>query len=304
MRCTSPVLAVTLLAVAFLPGIVSPAYAESPAAATTAELPESPAPQTAQPTPEATLASQTSTSTQTAEPAPTAAQPAQKSERELAAEQLKLEEKQRVLGVIPSFNISYDSNAASLSAGQKLNLAVHSAVDPFTFAAAFLVAGYHEGMDEDPGFGWGPEGYGKRAGAAYLDAFTGTMIGNGILPAIFHQDPRYFRMGQGSFHHRLLYAISTTFICKHDNSRRWEPNFSNVGGNIIAGALSNYYYPASNSGWGQTISNGFIVTTEGTIGGVFDEFWPDISRKLFHKDPSHGQDDMVAATHPKPKPAQ
>jgi hypothetical protein len=302
MRPTPPVLAIALLAGLALPAMTQSARAETPAVAV-ADLPDSPAPQSAQPAPGAAQASQSSSSTQTA-PVPVAAQTPQKSQRELAAEQLKKEEQQRVLGVVPNFNISYDSNAASLSAGQKMQLAFRSTIDPFTFAAANLVAGLHEGLNEDPGFGWGPEGYGKRAGAAYLDAFTGTIIGNGILPSIFHQDPRYFRLGHGSVGHRLLYAIGTTYICKHDNSGRWEPNYSNVGGNIISGALSNYYYPSSNSGWGQTITNGFIVTSEGTIGGVFDEFWPDISRKLFHKDPTHGQDAMVAATHPKQKPVE
>lgn len=211
----------------------------------------------------------------------------QKTEHEKAEQQLKSEEKQRILGVVPNFSTSYNWNAASLSAGQKLQLAFHSAIDPFTFGAAGVVAGLHEALDEDPGFGWGAAGYGKRAGAAYLDAFDGDMIGNGILPALFHQDPRYFRLGHGSFHHRLFYAVSTSYICRHDNTGKWEPNYSNVGGNIIAGAISNLYYPSQNSGWGQTISNGFIVTTEGTVGGVFDEFWPDIARKVLHKDVTH-----------------
>ena len=121
------------------------------------------------------------------------------------------------------------------------------------------------------------------------------MIGNGFLPALLHQDPRYFRLGHGSFHHRLFYAIATSFICKHDNTGKWEPNYSNVGGNIIAGAISNLYYPSQTAGLGQTIDNGLIVTTEGTFGGVLQEFWPDISRKFFHKDPTHGLDAQARA---------
>jgi len=219
----------------------------------------------------------------------------QETQKQKAAEQIKEEEQQRVVGVVPTFNVTYHSDAASMSAGQKLELAFRSSVDPFTFAAGFMVAGYHEALDDDTGFGWGPEGYFKRSGAAYLDAFNGTMIGNGFLPILFRQDPRYFRLGHGSAMHRLLYAVSTSYICKHDNTGKWEPNYSNVAGNIIAGAISNLYYPSQNSGWGQTISNGFIVTTEGTIGGVFNEFWPDISRKFLHKDPTHGLDAQLRA---------
>ena len=71
-------------------------------------------------------------------------------------------------------------------------------------------------------------------GAAYLDTFDSNMIGNGILPALLHQDPRYFRMGHGSVTHRLLYAIAAAVICKHDNTGKWEPNYSNVLGNIAS----------------------------------------------------------------------
>lgn len=240
------------------------------------------------------------------EPQASSATQADQTQQQKAAEQVKEEEHQRILGVLPNFGTSYRSDAVSLTAAQKLSLALRSATDPATFGIAMLVAGYHEANDDyggPGGFGWGAQGYGKRAGAAYLDAFDGAIIGNGILPAVFHQDPRYFRLGYGTTTHRLLYAVATTFICKHDNSGRWEPNYSNVGGNIIAGAISNLYYPSQNSGWGQTIENGMIVTVEGTGGGVFNEFWPDISRKLLHKDPTHGLDAQLRAQHAADKAA-
>lgn len=195
-----------------------------------------------------------------------------------------------MLGILPAFNTSYRSDAVSLTAKQKFSLAFRSAVDPVTFAAAFLVAGYGEAADSDSGFPWGVKGYGERVGTKYLDAFDGAMIGNGLLPAVLHQDPRYFRRGHGSTGHRLLYAAATSFICKHDHTGKWEPNYSNVGGNIISGAISNLYYPGNDSGWGQAIGNGFTVTAEGAVGSVLQEFWPDISRKFFHKDPTNGLD--------------
>jgi hypothetical protein len=220
---------------------------------------------------------------------------AEETQHQKAAEQIKEQEKQRMVGIVPSFNVTYRTDAASMSASQKIGLAFRSAIDPYTFGIAFVVAGFSEAQDEGTGFGWGPEGYFKRSGAAYLDAFDGAMIGNGFLPALLHQDPRYFRLGHGSFHHRFFYAVATSYICKHDNTGKWEPNYSNVGGNIIAGAISNLYYPSQTAGVGQTIDNGLIVTTEGTFGGVLQEFWPDISRKLFHKDPTHGLDAQARA---------
>ncbi len=240
--------------------------------------------------PAQTGSSQSSSSSQTP-----AQSDAEKSQHEKAEEQIREQEKQRVVGILPAFNTSYRSDAVSLTAVQKLRLAFRSSIDPVIFASAFLVSGYHEALDDDQGFRWGIEGYGRRTGAAYLDTFDGTMIGNGILPAILHQDPRYFRLGHGAVRHRILYALATNVICKHDNTGKWEPNYSNVLGNIASGAISNLYYPASNTGIGLTISNGLIVTAEGGAGSIFQEFWPDLSRKWFHRDPTHGLDAQARA---------
>jgi hypothetical protein len=246
---------------------------------------------TPNPAPAQNPAAQGSSSSQT--PAPQTG--AEKSQHDKAEDQMREQEHQRVVGVLPQFNISYRSDAVSMTASQKIRLAFRSAVDPVAFALPFLVAGYHEAMDDDTGFGWGIEGYGKRSGAAYLDSFDGNMISNGFLPAILHQDPRYFRLGHGTVTHRLLYSLASNVICKHDNTGKWEPNYSTVGGNLISGVISNLYYPSSDSGIGQTFTNGFIVTAEGGVGAIFDEFWPDVSRKLFHKDPTRGLDAQVRA---------
>jgi hypothetical protein len=289
----------TGLALLALPSQLS---AQEPAAQRTivAELPDAPAPEFAlasaapaqQPAPPASATpAQDSSSSQ----APSAQPTTEKSQHDKAEEQIREQEQQRVVGILPSFNVSYRSDAVSLTAKQKLGLAFRSSTDPVAFAVAAAAAGYHEVGDDDTGFGWGAEGFGKRWGAAYLDAFDGAMIGNGILPAILHQDPRYFRLGHGSTTHRLLYALMTNVMCKHDNTGKWEPNYSNVTGNIISGAISNLYYPSENSGIGQTFTNGFLVTAEGGFGSIFQEFWPDISRKFLHKDPTRGLDAQVRA---------
>jgi hypothetical protein len=111
------------------------------------------------------------------------------------------------------------------------------------------------------------------------------------------QDPRYFRLGHGSTMRRTLYAISTVAICKHDKTGKWEPNYSNVGGNFAAGALSTLYYPSGGErqGWEQVSASALIVTATGAAGSLFQEFWPDISRKLLKKDPTHGRDAQIRA---------
>lgn len=229
------------------------------------------------------------TATATAPAAPvSAAQPAAgtpnaptpESKSAAAEEQLKTQEKQRILGIVPNFNTSYNKNAPPLSPRQKLRLAWRSAIDPATFTISALDAGLNMAQDSFPEYGWGAGGYGKYLGASYVDTFDGTMIGNAFFPILLKQDPRYFRMGEGhSFKRRLFYAISTTVWCKNDNGK-WGPNYSNVLGNLAAGGISNLYYPKADRGAELTIERGLTVTAEGTIGGVFVEFWPDVARKF------------------------
>jgi hypothetical protein len=219
----------------------------------------------------------------------------QETQRQKAEEQIKEQEHQRIAGIVPSFNVTYRSDAVSLTAAEKFKLDLRSAIDPYTFGIAMITAGLGEAEDSDTGFEWGPKGYVERAAAAYGDNVIGNLLGNALLPSILHQDPRYFRLGHGSVGHRLLYSAATSFICKHDNTGKWEPNYSNVLGNMIAGEISTTYYPNSKGDGLQAVETGLTVTFEGTFGAELQEFWPDISRKFFHKDPTHGLDAQARA---------
>jgi hypothetical protein len=219
----------------------------------------------------------------------------QESKHQKAEEQIREQEHQRIAGIVPSFNVSYRSDAVSLTAAEKFKLQFRAAIDPYTFAIAAITAGLGEAEDSNTGFSWGPGGYGERWAAAYGDNVIGNTLGNALLPSILHQDPRYFRLGHGTVRHRLLYAFATSFICKHDNTGKWEPNYSNVLGNMIAGEISTLYYPNSKGDATQAIETGLTVTFEGTFGAELQEFWPDISRRFFHKDPTHGLDAQLRA---------
>jgi hypothetical protein len=185
--------------------------------------------------------------------------------------QIHLEEKQRILGLFPNFYVSYIPNALPLSSGQKFRLALRTVIDPATFAGPAAAAGISQAANLSEGYGQGMQGYAKRFGAGYLDGFDSIMIGGAILPSILHQDPRYFHRGKGSLRSRALYALSTAVICKGDNGK-WQPNYSNVLGNLASGALSNLYYPASSRhGAGLTIGNAFVGIAGGAVGNIFQE---------------------------------
>ena len=88
---------------------------------------------------------------------------------EVAEEEIKVEEKQRVLGVIPNFYVSYIPDAVPLTAKQKFKLAWKTVIDPFTFAVVGGAAGVEQAQNHFSGYGQGAQGYAKRFGAGYAD---------------------------------------------------------------------------------------------------------------------------------------
>jgi hypothetical protein len=211
----------------------------------------------------------------------------QLTQTEVAEEQIKVEEKQRVLGVIPNFYVSYIPDAAPLTPKQKFKLAWRTVIDPFTLVFVGGAAGVEQAQDHFAEYGQGAQGYGKRFAAGYGDTVTGTFIGGAILPSLLKQDPRYFYKGTGNIPSRFFYAIANAVICKGDN-RHWQVNYSNILGSLAAGGISNIYYPAQDrNGVGLTLENGAIGIGATAITNLFQEF---VIRKLTPKLPSKGSD--------------
>ena len=250
------------------------------------QLPDAPQPQLAmaagqspgedqstQQAPATSPAPQSSSSSQTG----AAQSDAQKSQHEKAEEQLKEQEKQRVMGVMATFNTTSNRNAAPLSSGQKFKLFFKSSTDPWPFMLAGVVSGIGQADDSYAEWGQGAQGYAKRYGAAYSDAFIGNFFGNAVLPSILHEDPRYFQKGTGSATSRFLWAAASTVWCRRDNGK-WGPNYANVVGNLMGAAVARAYYPASERTVGDTINDGLTVSVEGIVGAEVIEFWPDLVR--------------------------
>lgn len=192
------------------------------------------------------------------------------SSAEIAAEQVKVEEQQRVLGFVPNFYVAYDHDAVPLTAKLKFSLALKAETDPVTVIGIGLVAGMNQ-AGATPNYGMGAEGYAQRFGALYANGFTDIMVGGAILPSLLHQDPRYFYQGMGTKKSRALHAISSPFICKGDDGR-WEPNYSSIGGDLVAGAVSNAYYPETNRGPGLVFDNALVTTGGRMVNGLIQEF--------------------------------
>ena len=214
---------------------------------------------------------------------------------DIAQDEIKIEEQQRVFGVIPNFYVSYISNAAPLTPRQKFQLAWKTSIDPVSFGVTAIVAGVEQAQDDFGGYGQGAKGYAERYGAAYGNFVIGTYIGSAILPSILKQDPRYFYKGTGSKRSRILNALAQSVICKGDNGH-WQANYSGLIGGLAASGIANVYYaPKDRDGLGFTLENTLIGIGSTAVTNLLQEF---LIRKLTQSRPgrlgSKPPDDTVS----------
>jgi hypothetical protein len=202
---------------------------------------------------------------------------------EIAEAEIKDEEKQRVLGVVPNFYVTYNPAAVPLAPKQKFELAWKATVDPVNFGLTGAVAGIQQATDSWKSYGQGAQGYGKRFGANYADLVTSTFVGSAILPSLLKQDPRYFYKGTGSKRSRIFYALASSVMCKGDNGH-WQANYSGILGGFASGGISNLYYPAADRGPELTVENALIGIGTNAAANILQEF---VIRKLTPHAPNY-----------------
>jgi len=194
-------------------------------------------------------------------------------------------EDKRIFGVLPNYRTAEASIPfAPLSARQKMTIACKDSFDWPVFPTAAAFATLYQLENQNPSFGQGMSGYATRFAAAYGDQMIGNMMTEGIVPSLLHEDPRYFRLGEGSDWARARYALTRIFVVRTDSGRNTF-NFSEWGGNAAAVALSNAWYPDT-----RTVSDNaqklLIQCATDAFSQVLKEFWPDVKRhfKKKHED--------------------
>jgi hypothetical protein len=205
------------------------------------------------------------------------------------------EQSHRIMGLVPRFGTTH-VNAPPLSSKEKFHLFWRSTLDPVTFVLVGGEAGISQAQNSFAGYGQGAEGYGKRCGAAFADNVTTNLFASFLYPTLFKQDPRYFRLGEGSFKQRLGHSLVEQIVAHQDRGGRMF-HYSNVLGALTSGGISNAYYPEEDRGFGLTMSRAGIAMAYAEAGGFFNEFWPDIQKRLLKKKKKQ------PATVPEPAPA-
>lgn len=207
---------------------------------------------------------------------------------QVAEQQIKEQEKQRVLGVAPNFYMSFVPDAAPLNTRQKFQLSWKASIDPMEFAGAAGVAALQQRRHQFPAFGSGFDGYEKRFAAGYATEITQRLFSRVIMPSLFKQDPRYFYKGEGTVRSRAMYALSRSVIRKGDNGH-WQPNYSTVVGSFAGAMVSNFYYPAQDrNGVGLTLENVGIGIGSAALDHLAEEFlWSRLTSRKRHTGASH-----------------
>jgi hypothetical protein len=192
--------------------------------------------------------------------------------------------KDRLFYALPNFlTLENAKNVPPLTSGQKFKTILRASFDPVEYFWYGGLAGISQWENSEPPYGQGAEGYGKRYGTAFADGTIENFFTGAIFPSMLHQDPRFYQTSQGTFWHRTGYAVSRIFVTRTDAGGE-QFNYSEIFGAAVAAGISTYTYhprderniPNALSVWGSEI--GYDTLTI-----VVKEFWPDIRRKLRHK---------------------
>jgi len=185
----------------------------------------------------------------------------------------------RLFGVIPNYRADQmQMHYTPISTAEKFKIARS---DSFDWPNFFLLAGYAlQSQVAAGGFlhSGGLNGFGRFYSRSVADQVVGSYVTEAILPTLFHEDPRFFRLGKGPILYRAYYATSRIFVCKKDDGSSGF-YFSEIVGNVGVTAVGNIYYSNSRSFSTSSERYGMSLGND-MISNLLTEFWPDIKRKV------------------------
>jgi hypothetical protein len=185
-----------------------------------------------------------------------------------------------------TFNAAASSSSTAprpITAKQRIQWVVRSTVGPESLTGGLFSAGWGTLFNSPKEYGAHWEGFGDRYGMR----LTGLAVSNTMeagLGAIWGEDPRYMRDAGAPFDQRLGHAVKMTFMAQ-DRNGRLIPAYARM----IAIPGNNFISNAWRADSEATVDHAFIRTGLGFLGrlsgNTFEEFWPDVRQKLFHRAP-------------------
>jgi hypothetical protein len=191
----------------------------------------------------------------------------------------------RIMGMLPNFrSVSAGETVPEETPRQKF---VTATLDNFDYTSLFfagVIAANSFATKATPEFHQGAAGYARYYWHTVADQAVENYFVELIVPAITHEDSRYYAMGKegGGFWKRAGYSLSRAVVTRSDSGQRTF-NYSEIVGSAAAVSVSNFYYPTKEQTVGNGLRNWGLDITYDSVTFVFHEFWPDISHAIFSK---------------------
>jgi hypothetical protein len=191
----------------------------------------------------------------------------------------------RILGVMPNYRaVSAGAIPPPPTPKQAFKIATQNSFDYSSFVFVGMTSALAEWSDAHPQLRDGFAGYGRYYWRGYLDKTDGNYLVIFALPTIFHQDERYYAMGEGGFWKRGIYAASRILITPDYHGHN-SFNASEILGRGMAQGISTAYYPSADRTLGAlAVKYGYAMGRD-ALTNVFREFWPDIATHVLHRHP-------------------
>ena len=189
----------------------------------------------------------------------------------------------RIFEILPNYGtVENADELPPISTGQKFRLATAGVFDWAAYPFNGLLSAIDQAKNEPKSWGQGWAAYGKRYGASFADNSIGTYMTTAIFPSLLGEDPRYYQLGKGGFGRRAYHAVNRLFVIRTDSGHD-RFNYSESIGNAAAAGISNIYHPAEDRTVSRNLTTfAFLIIYDG-LSNELKEFWPDIRRKVFHK---------------------
>jgi hypothetical protein len=189
----------------------------------------------------------------------------------------------RILGIFPNFrSVSANVHLPPQTVKEKFITATHDSFDYSSIFIPAVVAGYSQATNATPEFHQGAAGYARYFWHTYLDQTSENYFVEFIVPAITHEDTRYYTLGSGGFWKRTGYSLSRAVITRSDSGHETF-NISEIVGAGAAASVSNLYYPSGERTFNNTASRWGLNVGIDAATFCAHEFWPDINHALFHR---------------------
>jgi hypothetical protein len=176
-----------------------------------------------------------------------------------------------------------DARYHPIIARQRFRWFITNTVGPLHLAGGAFTSAFATAVDRPKEYGPGWVGFGKRNGMRLTGISTGNAI-EASAGALWGEDPRYFRVPERSFGARVRNVVKLTFVSRRRDGR-YGPAYARflaVSGNNF---LSNIWRADSEANNHDAV----LRSVEGLAGrmaaNTFEEFWPDVKRHFFHRNP-------------------